>query len=220
MIRINLLAVEREAKKKTATFQAGQKVTLACGLILILTLGVLGWRWWAISRESAQIDAEIAAAQSEASRLHGIIQQVQQFEQQRAQLQQRVVLIEQLRKSQTGPVHMLDQVSRALPPMLWLINLKQDEKDGTLTIEGRSTTQTGVSDFVSNLESSGYFKRSIDIVNTQAETGSTAAGQELFRFQLKAVFQPPNEPAPLPGRGAAPGRGTAPGAPTPPGGRK
>jgi type IV pilus assembly protein PilN len=219
MIRINLLAVEREAKKKTATFQAGQKVTLACGLILILTVGVIGWRWWAINREGTQIDAEIAAAQAEATRLHGIIQQVQQFEQQRAQLQQRVVLIEQLRKSQTGPVHMLDQVSRALPPMLWLINLKQDEKDGTLTIEGRSTTQTGVSDFVSNLESSGYFKRSIDIVNTQAETGSAAAGGEIFRFQLKAVFQPPNEPAPLPGRGA-PARGAAPAAATPPGGRK
>ena len=45
MIRINLLAVEREAKKKTATFQAGQKVTLACGLILILTAGVIGWRY-------------------------------------------------------------------------------------------------------------------------------------------------------------------------------
>ena len=51
--------------------------------------------------------------------------QVQQFEQRKAQLQQRVALIEQLRKDQTGPVHMLDQISRALPPMLWLTELKQ-----------------------------------------------------------------------------------------------
>jgi len=151
MIRINLLAVEREAKKKTATFQAGQKVTLACGFILILTVGVIGWRYWLISRESSQLDEQIATAQSEATRLHGIIQQVQQFEQQKAQLQQRVVLIEQLRKSQTGPVHMLDQVSRSLPPMLWLTDLKQDDKDNSLSIEGKSTTQTGVSDFVTNL---------------------------------------------------------------------
>ena len=50
---------------------------------------------------------------------------MQQFEQRKAQLQQRVALIEQLRKSQTGPVHMLDQISRALPPMLWLTELKQ-----------------------------------------------------------------------------------------------
>jgi len=202
MIRINLLAVEREAKKKKATFQSGQKVTLACGLILVITAGVVGWRYWLLARESAQLDADIATAQAETTRLHGIIQQVQAFEQQKAQLQQRVVLIEQLRKSQTGPVHMLDQLSRSLPPLLWLTNLKQD--DATITIDGRSTTQTGVSDFVSNLEASGYFKKSVDIVSSQAEAATTRT-PEVVKFQLKAVFQTPGEPAPAPAPAA--GRG-------------
>jgi type IV pilus assembly protein PilN len=119
MIRINLLAVERErTKKKAVTFQAGQKLTVACTLILILAIVFVGWRYWTITRESAQLDADITAAQQETARLRTIIVQVQQFEQRRAQLQQRVLLIEQLRKGQTGPVHMLDQVSRALPQML------------------------------------------------------------------------------------------------------
>ena len=39
------------------------------------------------------------------------------------------MLIEQLRNGQTGPVHMLDQISRALPPMLWLTELKQAGAD-------------------------------------------------------------------------------------------
>jgi type IV pilus assembly protein PilN len=201
MIRINLLAVEREAKKKKATFQSGQKVTLACGLVLVLTAGLIGWRYWLISRESAQLDTDIAAKQAEVTRLHGIIQQVQAFEQQKAQLQQRVVLIEQLRKSQTGPVHMLDQLSRSLPPMLWLTTLKQD--DNTITIDGKSTTQTGVSDFVGNLESSGYFKKSVDIVSSQADT-STPQAPNIVRFTLKAVFQAPGEPAPAKAAGASP----------------
>jgi type IV pilus assembly protein PilN len=192
MIRINLLAVEREAKKKKATFQSGQKVTLACGLVLVLTAGGIGWRYWLLARESSQLDTDIATAQTEVTRLHSIIQQVQAFEQQRAQLQQRVVLIEQLRKSQTGPVHMLDQLSRSLPPMLWLTNLKQE--DNTILIDGKSTTQTGVSDFVGNLESSGYFKKSVDIVSSQADT-PTPQAPDLVRFSLKAVFQAPGEPA-------------------------
>src|SRR6267154_297700 len=200
MIRINLLAVEREAKKKKATFQAGQKVTLACCWILILTAGVIGWRYWQLSRESAQIDTEIATAQADSGRLHAIIQQVQQFESQKAQLQQRVVLIEQLRKSQTGPVHMLDQLSRSLPPMLWLTALKQD--DTAVTIDGRGTSQTGVSDFVSNLESSGYFKKSVEIISSQADNAQSTKGVEIVRFQLKAQFQSPNEPAAAAGRGA------------------
>ena len=210
MIRINLLAVEREAKKKTATFQAGQKVTLACGLILVLTAGFVGWRWWGLSRESSRLDEEIAQAQEETTRLHSIIQQVQAFEQQKAQLQQRVVLIEQLRKSQTGPVHILDQVSRSLPPMMWLTEMKQD--DAVVTIDGKSTSQTGVSDFVGNLESSGYFKRSIDIVSSQTETQSSPNAPEVVKFQLKATFSGPGEPPPPPARGAAPGRGATPAA--------
>src|SRR5580765_4255898 len=168
MIRINLLAVERQAKKKKATFQSGQKVAVGCAFILILTGAAIGWRFLTLSHDSAELDRQIATSQAEATRLHSIIQQVQQFEQQKAQLQQRVVLIEQLRKSQTGPVHMLDQVSRSMPPMLWLTNLKQD--DSGITIDGRSTSQTGVSDFVGNLEGSGYFKKSVDILVSQTET--------------------------------------------------
>lgn len=193
MIRINLLAVERKAAKRAAgaAFQAGQKLTVACTLILVLAVVFVGWRYWTIQQESTRLDKEIADAQQETTRLHSIIQQVQQFEQQKAQLQQRVVLIEQLRKGQTGPVHMLDQISRALPPMLWLTELKQDA-DGVL-IDGRSTTQTGVSDFVANLEASGYFRKSIDIVNTQSEA---LASGELIRFSIRAVFQPPEAVAP------------------------
>jgi type IV pilus assembly protein PilN len=192
MIRINLLAAERESKKKKATFQSGQKMTFACSLVLVLTVALIGWRYLAIQKESAKLDEDIAKAQIEASRLHAVIQQVQQFEQQKAQLQQRVVLIEQLRKSQTGPVHMLDQVSRSLPPMLWLTGLKQD--DNNVTIDGRSTTQTGVSDFVGNLEGSGYFKKSVDIVVSQTETIQGPPGQ-LIKFSLKGVFQTPGDAA-------------------------
>ena len=188
MIRINLLAAERDRnKKKAVTFgTAGQKLTIACSLIVLLALLFTGWRYWALGHESTQLDAEIAAAQQETTRLHSVIQQVQQFEMRKAQLQQRVVLIEQLRKGQTEPVHMLDQVSRALPPMLWLTELKQTGND--IVIDGRCMVLTSLSDFVSNLEASGYFKRSVEILNSQAEP-SSAAGN-LIKFSIKAQFQP------------------------------
>jgi type IV pilus assembly protein PilN len=160
--------------------------------------GVAGVGYWylTLNAESAKLDTDIAAAQQETMRLHSIITQVQQFEQRRTQLQQRVALIEQLRKGQIGPVHLLDQVSRALPPMLWLTELKQTGKTPTeVVISGRSTTLTGVSDFVKNLEDSGYFKRSIDIVNTTAEPIAQPPG-ELIKFELRADFQSPEPPKP------------------------
>ena len=128
------------------------------------------------------------------TRLHSVILQVQQFEQRKAQLQQRVVLIEQLRKGQTGPVHMLDQLSRALPPMLWLTELRQ--VDNTIVIDGRCTAITGLSEFVGNLEATGYFKRSIEIVSTTTETTTTPAVGEMVRFSIKADFQQPGQAKP------------------------
>ena len=203
MIRINLLSVERErAKKKSGGMQVGQKLTIACSLILVLTGLFIGWRYWSIARDSQNVDEAIAAAQVETTRLHAIIQQVQEFEQRKAQLQQRVGLIEDLHRGQSGPVHMLDQISRALPPMLWLTQLKQgtsaarspqDAGPDDVLIEGKCTSLTSLSDFVANLESSGYFKRSIEIVSSNTEALPVPPG-ELIKFTVKAQFKPPAPP--------------------------
>jgi type IV pilus assembly protein PilN len=204
MIRINLLASDRaQVKKKLVIFQAGQQLTIGCSLILVAAALFVGWRYWSLSRQSVQLDADIAAAQQETQRLHSILVKVQDFEQRKAQLSQRVVLIEGLRKGQTGPVHMLDQISRSLPPMLWLTELRQ--VGGDVLIDGNSTTQTGVSDFVGNLESSGYFKRSVDIVGTATQPMPQPPG-ELVKFTLRAQFQTPTDAKPVQTPAAAPAR--------------
>jgi len=196
MIRINLLTVERAAgrskRKGPISFNIGQQATVAGSGLLILMAILIGWRYWSLNHQSRLLDDEISRAQAETVRLRAIIDQVQQFDQQKAQLQDRVSLIEQLRASQNGPVHMLDQLSRALPPMLWLTELKQDpKKPDELVIDGRCTTLTGLSDFVVNLEASGYFKRSVEIISTQTETLPTQQ-LPLVRFQIRAIFQQPS----------------------------
>jgi type IV pilus assembly protein PilN len=188
MIRINLLGTERTQARKKLAFDTGQKLAVSCSLILVFAGLFVGWRYWSLTQQGVQLDTDIAAAQQETQRLHSILVKVQEFEQRKAQLSQRVVLIEGLRKGQTGPVHMLDQISRSMPPMLWLTELKQVGAD--VVIDGNSTTQTGVSDFVGNLEGSGFFKRSVDIVGTSTQPMPQPPG-ELVKFTLRAQFQTP-----------------------------
>jgi hypothetical protein len=88
---------------------------------------------------------------------------------------------------------MLDQISRSLPPMLWLTGLKQDAD--SITIDGRCTTLTGLSDFVANLEATGYFKKSVEIVSSQSEVMTTPPG-DVVKFSVKGVFVAPGEPPP------------------------
>jgi type IV pilus assembly protein PilN len=196
MIRINLLAVERQRSKKKLALPVGQKLILGCSLILVGAVAFMGWRYWALGREADKINKDIQAAQRETARLQSIIQQVRQFEQRKAQLQERVALIEELRKGQTGPVHMLDQISRAMPAFLWLNELKQTGND--IVMDGSCTNLNGLSDFVANLEASGYFKRPVEIVGTTAEALPATAQQqgELIKFNIRAQFQVPGAPPP------------------------
>ena len=182
MIKINLLAVDRERAKRKAKFQIGQKITAACSLVLVVAALGVGWWFWYLQRASTELDEQIAAAQRETQRLHSIIQQVQQFEARRAQLQQRVTLIEQLRKGQTGPVHLLDHVSRAMPDSMWLTDLKNTGVE--VAIDGRCTSLNSLSDFISGLEGSKLFSGAVEIVDSRVEL-ATQNTPELIRFSVK-----------------------------------
>jgi type IV pilus assembly protein PilN len=185
MIRINLLGVERQKARRAPAFDIGQRLTLACSLIVVGAVLFIGWWYWSLDRKSARIDAEIASAETERARLQSLNAEVAKFEVRRAQLQERVQLIEQLRNGQSIPVQLLDHVSRSLPEMLWLTEMKQEGAD--ITLEGRSTTLVAISDFVGSLGNGTLFKKPIEIVNSQVETAPGAAGgPELIRFSVKA----------------------------------
>ena len=183
MIKINLLTVDRERAKRKAKFQAGQKVTVGCSLVLVAAALVVGWWFWSLQRASADLDQQIADAARETQRLRSVVQQVTQFEGRRAQLQQRVTLIEELRKGQTGPVHLLDQISKALPEAMWLTDLRQAADD--ITLEGRCTSLNSLSDFVSALEVSELFEPPVEIIDSRVEAATTST-PELIRFSVRA----------------------------------
>jgi type IV pilus assembly protein PilN len=209
MIRINLLGTERKQAKKAPAFDIGQRLTVACSLILVATVVGIGWWAWSLQNESARIDSEIAVKTAEAARLQSLLAEVQKFEAQRTQLQQRVQLIEQLRSGQSVPVQLLDHVSKSLPDMLWLTDMNQD--GSAVTIQGRSTTLIALSDFVANLGNGGFLKKPIDIVNSVVETSrsSTTQSVELINFTVKAELAsagraagagPAGKSTPTPGR--------------------
>lgn len=217
MIRINLLAVERERTRRRALIPAAHRVTVGASLILLATALFIGWWFWSLRRASVVVDDDIRRAESEMLQLRSVMAQVRQFEASKAALQQRVTLIEQLRRGQSGPVHVIDELSKALPEFLWLTELTQ--KGDEFTISGMTTSLTGVSDFIANLGVSAWFKPPIELVDSQIDTAQKAS-EPIIKFSIKARFNNPEAPAPPPaapaGRGAAPaGRGAAPA----PGGR-
>jgi Tfp pilus assembly protein PilN len=100
-------------------------------------------------------------------------------------------------------VHLLDELSRALPDRLWLTQLKT--QNGDIRVDGRTTSLTALSDFVGNLEASGYFVRPVEILDSQVEAQrDQAVAGDVVRFSVKAQFAlPGTTPAPETASGAA-----------------
>ena len=200
MIRINLLGGERQKAKSAARFDPSQQLTALCALVLVAAASGIGYWYWSLSQESTSLDGQVATLQREAARLDTVLAEVKTFEDRKSTLQQRVALIERLRQGQTVPVQLLDHVSRSLPEMLWLTDMKQDGP--FLTIEGRTTTLIGLSDFVGNLGTNPVLQKPIEIMDSGAEVAVAAKGEttgpELIHFKVRAALnglpQPEEEP--------------------------
>lgn len=191
MIRINLISQGREKPRRQAAgplVGSGQKITVACTLILAIAALGVGWWYWSLRKEATKLATDITAAEAETARLQALIVQVRQFEERKAQLQQRVSLIEELRRGQSSPVHVLDAISRSVPDLLWLTDL--DQKGAEMTIHGRCMAMTSISDFVDNLGRTGWFTRPVEIVDSQVESGQ-ASGADVIKFTVRAQVATP-----------------------------
>ena len=186
-IRINLLATERKPSKapSKAAASAGPPGALQAYLMLGLFVGgaavVCAGLWWFESSTLANLDTRIAADQKRQRDLQAIKQQVDQFQAKKATLENKVHVIEQLRLTQKSPVHMLDEISKALPDFVWLTNL--DETRGSVALKGQSNSLAAVADFMSALQRSGWFP-TVDLASMQDQ-------QSLVSFDLTSQFKDP-----------------------------
>ena len=192
MIRVNLLAADRPTKKKKAAGGGGGgggtssspgsiQAFLLLGLFTMGTVVLCAALWWWQSAKLKKLDAEIAQAQQRQRELQAIKAQVDALEKKRETFQRKVDLIERLKAEQSAPVHMLDEVSKALPDYVWLGTL--DETQGNLKFGGQSNSLAAVADYISALQRSGWFP-TVDLGTSQEQ-------QNIVNFTLTGSFKDP-----------------------------
>ena len=183
MIRINLAAdqpnVGLERKPPVALALVGM-------LILIAVAAGIGWRYWTISGVEARLTEQIESARAEEKRSSEAAKEIEQLETMRAALYQRIGLVEAARSRQSGPIHLLDHVSRSLPDATWLTRLNQEGSE--VLVEGRAESMALLADFVSALESSGVLRQPVAIVTSERASDEDTS-LDLVRFSIKATLE-------------------------------
>ena len=187
MIKINLISEAPAAavsKRKRPEFSLGAKQgDIILVTVLAIAVAVSGTWWFLLKNKLADLKEVQRERRIERDELKPFIEKVEELEAKRALLKRKVEVINELKQQQQGPVRILDEVSRALPELVWLTQLKMSGTN--LTLVGDAMDENAVANYYSNLDSSPFFE--------EPEVKNLTRKGDDFTFTLTATFtyEPP-----------------------------
>jgi len=184
LIRINLLTEARAAaaKKKGPALPTGAKLNnllliagVALGLIYIGVMALI------LTNQRRRLDEEIGKAKEEVARLKSIIDEVKGYEDKKKSLEEKIALINNLKTNQKGPVRLMDEISKALPDLVWLTELSISGEQ--LTLKGKTLSPNAVATYLENLKKSPYFAEPVF-----KNLGRDAGPQGIYSWEMTVTF--------------------------------
>ncbi|MGX5730994.1 PilN domain-containing protein [Pseudoxanthomonas beigongshangi] len=192
MARINLLPwrAERRAQRQR-DFYAMLGLAALAGVLLSFLL------WFHYDR---QISGQIVRndfLKDEIQKVESQIKEIETLDKQKDRLLARKKVIEQLQANRSQMVHLFDSLVRTIPDGVALSNIKQEGE--VLTLEGRAQSNARVSEYMRNLESSGWMtKPDLAIIEAKAEDAKALSGgissSLPYMFNLQVRLANPNAP--------------------------
>ncbi len=153
MARINLLPWRQEERAR----RNKEFLTLVVAVTLLALLSAFAtWSYFNNELEE-QRDANDRITQ-ENSRLDAVLTEIDTLEQRREDIISRMQVIQDLQGRRPIPVRLWDDIAKAIPPALYLNNLKRE--DDLLTFTGLADNPNVVSSLIRNLDGSAWMGNS------------------------------------------------------------
>ncbi|MBW1765792.1 MAG: PilN domain-containing protein [Deltaproteobacteria bacterium] len=160
MIRINLLPFRAARKKENIKRQISIYV-----LTTMLLLVGMGYTFLDFNSELTKLKDEEKKIKGELATYEKTVKQINQLEKKIKEIKAKLTVIKTLEKGKTGPVHLLDEVAKAVPKeKLWLNSYR--ESKGKLQLSGTAMDNETVALFMTNLGKSEYIT-SVDLQNAR-----------------------------------------------------
>ncbi len=180
MIKINLLPTKKKAPKKVIDLQ--QQLFLAV-LVIILAMIVM-WFFWKRQRDLiATLEKEKITAEARVHEQENMLKEVKNVQEERKKVSEKIDIIEKLKKNQSGPVRLLDELSRALPKGVNIVSLT--ESNNNVSIEGTGFSNDVIVRFVENLKASRFLSDVMLLETSQAKQ----EGIDIYRYKLQFVYK-------------------------------
>ena len=182
MIEINLLPHREAARVADLRQTVG---VLMLGLVVVA--GVIALVDRSIKADERAARASVRQLEADVARYRPEEEQVAGFKKKRSELEDKIDVIKGLDRARSGPVRILDELSKSTPQRLWLTSL---ETEGIrLKVEGDSLDTGIVADFLRSLNASPYFDE-VDLEKTGP--GAEVQGVRLVHFVIRASLRDPD----------------------------
>ena len=184
MIEINLLP-HREAQRVADLRESISLLVLG----LVVTAGVIVFLNAQVAEQLSDAKASVQQLKSDIQRYEPQKVQVSEFRRKKAELQDKLVVIDGLDRARSGPVRLFEELANQTPDRLWLTQLGTES--GQLRLQGSSLDNGVVADFLRSLSGSRYFVN-VDLVKTDGGS-NRQDGIELVEFEITANLVTPDE---------------------------
>ena len=159
MPRVNLLPIKSVQRNE----QARNELLLLVGIGALLIVGLYWWHGTLL----ADIDAKqttIRALEREVKDLKEEASRVEEFEEETAKLEDKLVAIDKLKVQKIGPAMLLDDIATLLTEFrkVWLKSISEQD-NGFIVFEGFAMDHDDISDFQLGLEKRSRFFKDVQL---------------------------------------------------------
>ncbi len=144
MIRINLLPVRQVQRR-----EVGRQVLILAAVIVLG--GLVGNYLWYSNRESerSRLANQIVETQRRITELEKVIGEVNNINKRKKEVEDKLKILNDLRKLRSGPVRMLDALATATPKKVWLSDF--NEQSQQVKINGKALSHEDVAELMRGL---------------------------------------------------------------------
>jgi type IV pilus assembly protein PilN len=144
LIRINLLPVRQGRKREIS-----RQFLVLCGGVLILILVGNYLLYDHVNSEYERNVTRLSQTQARIAELEKVIGEVNNLNARKKEVEDKLKVLNGLRKGRTGPVKLLDALSIAVPKKVWLSEF--DEKSNVARIHGTALNHDDVAELMRSL---------------------------------------------------------------------
>ncbi len=150
MIRINLLPV-RVSKKR----ELGLQQIVLFGLLTVGSL--LGNFFWYQHEATnlADVKQRITKSKADTAELKKKIGEVESIGREKKLLEEKIAILDKLKKDRLGPVKLMDELAMLMPPKVWITEFT--EHGGAISVAGGALNYDEMAAFIKRLKTSKHF---------------------------------------------------------------